>query len=820
MLDKAVDYEDVKNLDLGLIVKNKVPLYDGSDGISATNIGLGSPGASGASGASGPVGATGGSGGTFTRNGTTYKTYPIKINVKNKPEGPRFDPKVKTIPVSEGGSSVNTNEVIARYAAIDGDTGKAAENVRYAKGSDPDNWFTIDPKTADIKLNKMPDRESPYLINGTYYAKVLCFTEDMPAQTATGTVAIQVEDFNDNCPTLTSQIQTLCIPNDAVIVSAKDEDFSPNGSPFNFEIIPEGTQGKWKVEHYNDTAAILRAKETLWPGLYEVTFVVEDQQGKACPEPQKVTVLVCTCEEGDTCGDRGNTKKGAELGPAGIGLLLLGLLLLLLFLLFLLFCNCGESAGFTPMPFDTKSHLINYHTEGQGENTDVPLLNIPLQVGGGGVIDQHLFQGSGYGLYKDTYFQDAYNAWGTSNVSDSRTWIRNEGSQVQQGIYDGMALPDHFLGQYYSQKVTSEDETLGGKDTLLVYEYEGQGSLAGSVGCCSLLESENDLQFINDLGMKFKTLAEVCGGKKIESDVKPAFTHQPSASIHTHISASSVKTAQQPAPLPNLHQSTSQTVIRDTSESSQVVKKSTATVMEGMTTVSTGMTQVSTGMTTVNEGMVNTGQMFMLQPQPVYYTTTTTPVQMQYVLQPQVQNTVLLAEAPASNLQSMVLLNGSQTGSMGIQGQMVISSGQAQDQHMVLVEKSRVHGRGGNLIHTGNLSGSKTMMVVEGKVPKGTIKGLKGSQTHLMQGGTLQSGGLSGSQRVVVVGGQSNRGQLVQEAQGLSQKQDISGSQRVIYSEGSTSAGSQSSVVTSSTTTENKTPTYRKVVVQETREIH
>ena len=57
--------------------------------------------------------------------------------------------------------------------------------------------------------------------------------------------------------------------------------------------------------------------------------MVKDQQGQACPEPEKVTVQVCTCEEGVMCGDRGNTKKGAELGPAGIGLLFLGLLLLL-----------------------------------------------------------------------------------------------------------------------------------------------------------------------------------------------------------------------------------------------------------------------------------------------------------------------------------------------------------------------------------------------------------------------------------------------------------------------------------------------------------
>lgn len=39
MLDKAVDYEDVKNLDLGLIVKNKAPMFDNSQG--STNIGIG-----------------------------------------------------------------------------------------------------------------------------------------------------------------------------------------------------------------------------------------------------------------------------------------------------------------------------------------------------------------------------------------------------------------------------------------------------------------------------------------------------------------------------------------------------------------------------------------------------------------------------------------------------------------------------------------------------------------------------------------------------------------------------------------------------------
>ena len=60
------------------------------------------------------------------------KTYPVKISVKNQPEGPAFDPKVKAIPISEGGDSINIRDVIAHYPAIDGDTGEPAENVRSA----------------------------------------------------------------------------------------------------------------------------------------------------------------------------------------------------------------------------------------------------------------------------------------------------------------------------------------------------------------------------------------------------------------------------------------------------------------------------------------------------------------------------------------------------------------------------------------------------------------------------------------------------------------------------------------------------------------
>lgn len=58
---------------------------------------------------------------------------------------------------------------------------------------------------------------------------------------------------------------------------------------------------------------------------------VKDQQGLGCPEPQKIVVEVCTCTDRGAC-DRtvtGASKKGSRFGPAGIGLLFLGLLALL-----------------------------------------------------------------------------------------------------------------------------------------------------------------------------------------------------------------------------------------------------------------------------------------------------------------------------------------------------------------------------------------------------------------------------------------------------------------------------------------------------------
>ncbi|KAJ8376837.1 hypothetical protein SKAU_G00074170 [Synaphobranchus kaupii] len=271
------------------------------------------------------------------------------VKVNDLPDGPTFSPTVKPVPVSEDPKEIKIPSVIATYPALDGDTGELAENVRYAKGYDPDNWLSIDEKTAEISLIKMPDRESKHLVDGIYYAKILCLTQDMPPKTATGTIALNVQDSNDHCPHLSSTYRSLCAEEKTVYVSAIDEDGNLNGAPFEFLIVPEETTGEWDVEH-----------------------VLE--------------LDVCTCAEGGICGLREAQAATKKLAGLGVGVLLLGFLALLAVPFLLMFCFCGKAAsglmpgGFADLPMDAKEYLIPYHTEGKGEDKEFPLLSAPFTI--------------------------------------------------------------------------------------------------------------------------------------------------------------------------------------------------------------------------------------------------------------------------------------------------------------------------------------------------------------------------------------------------------------------------------------------------------
>ena len=79
----------------------------------------------------------------------------------------------------------------------------------------------------------------------------------MPPKTATGTIALKVQDSNDHCPRLTSTYESVCAGAKSVNVTAFDEDVYPNGDPYKFVLVEEETHGEWEMVPVNGKKHII-----------------------------------------------------------------------------------------------------------------------------------------------------------------------------------------------------------------------------------------------------------------------------------------------------------------------------------------------------------------------------------------------------------------------------------------------------------------------------------------------------------------------------------------------------------------------------------
>ncbi|XP_069324603.1 desmoglein-2 [Eulemur rufifrons] len=522
-LIKEVDYEEMKNLDFSIIVTNKAAFHKS------------------------------------IRNKYKPTSIPIKVKVKNVKEGINFKSNTISVHASESMDRSRRGQVIGKFQAFDEDTGQPA-HVKYAKLEDIDNWVSVDPVTSEIKLAKIPDFESRYVQNGTYTVKILAISEDHPRKTITGTVRIMVEDINDNCPTLVDPVQSICDDVPHVNVTAEDLDGYPNSGPFSFSVVdqPPGMAEKWKIVRQESTSVLLQQSEQKL-GRSEIQFLISDKQGISCPEKQVLTLTVCECLHGSGCAKAIHSSY-VGLGPAAIALMILALLLLLLVPFLLLMCHCGDGAkGFTPIP-GTIEMLHPWNNEGAPPEDKVvlPLLavdqgdGLAVRNGVGGMTKENTVKGSSSAsftkvqqemsemegrweehrsLLTGAAAQVTGTAGAVTGAESIRTTRATGASREVVGASRDMAgaraaagaVNEEFLRSYFTDKAASyseNDEMHTAKDCLLVYSQEETESLHGSLGCCSFIEGEQDDRFLDDLGLKFKKLAEVCIGQKIDTDMQ------------------------------------------------------------------------------------------------------------------------------------------------------------------------------------------------------------------------------------------------------------------------------------------------------------
>uniref|UniRef100_A0A8C3I7L3 Desmoglein 1 n=1 Tax=Chrysemys picta bellii TaxID=8478 RepID=A0A8C3I7L3_CHRPI len=460
---------------------------------------------------------------------------PLMINVKNVVEPPYFSPSSMSFFLPRSlSTAAMLNYIVGAYTATDEETRKIASNVRYRIGHDPAAWFRVSPTTGEIFLNKIIDRESSYVVNGLYRAKLLAITRDVPAKTSTGTIVLVVDDSNYYCPTLSTEMRKVCMSSPRVIITAKDLDGDTYSPPFTF-IIANQPARSYSAELSTQNIEFF---------IYDVYVHMIDNQGRRCQRPQRILLQACLCDSRLICTN-GATKRNVTndipdvtivhdlggittLGGAAIALMFLGGLIFVLFPILMAMSDCcgygarpvgGVGAGFEPVPECTEGAIHSWGIEGAHPEDMVSPYNQTGNIytntyGGGAVVTSGLEETTGLGTavgYGTTNSYGAATAYGTMGKKESI------GGTLREYREGGVNMA--FLDSYFSEKAfayADEDEGRPANDCLLIYDHEGIGTPVGSIGCCSFIGEDIDDTYLDTLGPKFKTLAEICLGKVIE----------------------------------------------------------------------------------------------------------------------------------------------------------------------------------------------------------------------------------------------------------------------------------------------------------------
>ncbi|XP_061591783.1 cadherin-like protein 26 [Cololabis saira] len=406
---------------------------------------------------------------------------------------------------------------------------------------DPAGWVTIDEKTGKITTVQKMDRESPFVDDDNVYKLVIVAIDNgEPKATSTSTIKIHLKDINDNSPKLVNNSLIMC-GNSAnkIILSAQDVDADPYRGPFAFSLDDENLKQHWKLDPYFGEEAGLVLLESLPYDNYSVPLMIQDQQNVIGRET--VHVVLCDCEDDNVC--RGKKPLSYNIGPAGIGLIIAGLLLFLILLL-VFSCYCGKKK-FTYIDIDKdEGHqtLIKYNEEGGGvpcktEPTALTPITTKTVVDGfkqsfPQVPEMSLVTQQNVDTF-NTQFNtmnqmNQMNQMGTMSLHHQRASQRSHEDYSTYGTRTFNRM-NSYQGEMYSHRsanllaqqrlecLIKERQIVA--DTKLedqveyqpfTFAFEGQGSTCQSLDKLSVDNLEDGLQFLDDVGPRFKTLAEIC----------------------------------------------------------------------------------------------------------------------------------------------------------------------------------------------------------------------------------------------------------------------------------------------------------------------
>uniref|UniRef100_A0A2K5D1I2 Desmocollin 3 n=1 Tax=Aotus nancymaae TaxID=37293 RepID=A0A2K5D1I2_AOTNA len=194
---------------------------------------------------------------------------------------------------------------------------------------------------------------------------VLCVVKN---RSCTGTLAVDIEDVNDNPPAILQDYVVICKPKmEYTDILAIDPDEPVHGAPFYFSLpntSPEVNR-LWTLTKVNDTAARLSYRKNAGFQEYNIPITVKDRAGQSATKMLRVNL--CDCPHPSQCRET-SRSTGVMLGKWAILAILLGIALLFSVLLTLV-CGVFGATKRKRFPEDlAQQNLIISNTEAPGDD--------------------------------------------------------------------------------------------------------------------------------------------------------------------------------------------------------------------------------------------------------------------------------------------------------------------------------------------------------------------------------------------------------------------------------------------------------------------
>uniref|UniRef100_A0A9J8AJL1 Cadherin-12 n=1 Tax=Cyprinus carpio carpio TaxID=630221 RepID=A0A9J8AJL1_CYPCA len=439
----------------------------------------------------------------FHNFGPFKDTATVKINVLDVDEPPVFSKPSYAMDVYE---DTPQGTIIGAVTAQDLDAGNSPVRYSIDWKSDLDSFFDIDPVRGTISTNELLDRESIAQHN----ISVVATKVNNPVLTSKVAVTVHVLDINEFPPELAMPYETYVCESAKVgqviqVISARDQDLPQAGQKFSFKYPQEGVKTKnFTIRDFgNNTAGVMTLRvgfKRRSQEIYHLPVVIEDGGLQTLSSTGTLTIRVCGC---DTDGSLLTCSAEAIFLPVGLSTgALIAILVCIVILLVIVVLYVGvrrqkKKETLMTSKEDIRDNVIHYDDEGGGEEDthafDMGTLRNPK------VIKENMFR------------RDVKPELG---LCPRRPVASQNSADISNFI--SLRLQEH-----------EGDTSAPPYDSLATYAYEGEGSVAESLSSIESVkgETEEDYDYLNEWGPRFKTLAGIFGERsESQSDVTSSIT--------------------------------------------------------------------------------------------------------------------------------------------------------------------------------------------------------------------------------------------------------------------------------------------------------